>query len=145
MPRAVRRNAPSLQSLLAEAARHATADLERVLAPKGVPVEYWRALEVLADQRGHAMSVLADAVSMRLPALSKLVDRMVADALVQRAADPEDARRVLVYISDPGLELVRGLRATVERQRSALESALGREHGQALKDLLAAFIRERRA
>ena len=146
MPRATKRttNAPSLQSLLAEAARHATADLERVLAPKGVAVEYWRVLEVLADQNGRAMSALAEAVSMRLPALSKLVDRMVADALVQRAADPHDARRVLVYISDPGLELVRGLRATVERQRSALEAALGPEHGRALKGLLAAFIRERR-
>lgn len=134
--------APSLQTLLSEASRKATADLERVLQPKGVPVEYWRVLEVLADENGRAMSALADALAMRLPTLSKLVDRMVADALVQRAPDPEDLRRVLVYISDPGLELVNGLRHKVRRQRNALEASLG-QHGEALKRLLAAFIRER--
>lgn len=133
----------SLQALLSEASRKATADLERVLRPKGVPVEYWRVLEVLADQNGRSMSQLAEAVTMRLPTLSKLIDRMVGDALVQRAPDPQDLRRVLVYISDPGLELVTGLREKVRRQRSALESSLGAGHGQALKRLLAAFIGER--
>ncbi len=135
----------SLQSLLSEANRKATADLERVLRPKGVPVEYWRVLEVLADESGRPMTALAEAVSMRLPTLSKLIDRMVADALVQRAPDPQDLRRVLVYISDPGLQLVTGLRDKVRRQRFALEASLGEEHGAALKRLLAAFIGEPRA
>lgn len=135
---------PSLQTLLSEASRKATADLERVLRPKGIPVEYWRVLEVLADESGRPMTSLADAVSMRLPTLSKLIDRMVADALVQRAPDPQDLRRVLVYISDPGLQLVTGLRDKVRRQRSALEASLGEEHGEALKRLLAAFIGEPR-
>ena len=130
----------SLQTLLSEASRKATADLERVLRPKGVPVEYWRVLEVLADENGRSMSALAEAVSMRLPTLSKLIDRMVGDALVQRAADPQDLRRVLVYISDPGLQLVTGLRNKVRRHRSALEASLGQQHGAALKRLLAAFI-----
>ncbi|HYS14440.1 MAG TPA: MarR family transcriptional regulator [Burkholderiaceae bacterium] len=133
---------PSLQTLLSEASRKATADLARVLRPKGVPVEYWRVLEVLADENGRSMSALADAVSMRLPTLSKLIDRLVADALVQRAADPQDLRRVLVYISDPGLQLVTDLRDKVRRQRSALDALLGQEHGAALKRLLAAFISE---
>jgi DNA-binding MarR family transcriptional regulator len=137
------KSTPSLQTLLSEASRKATADLERVLRPKGVPVEYWRVLEVLADENGRSMSALAEAVSMRLPTLSKLVDRLVADALVQRAADPQDLRRVLVYISDPGLQLVTGLREKVRRQRSALEASLGQEHGAALKRLLTAFIGER--
>jgi len=138
-------SAPSLQTLLSQASRKATADLQRVLRPKGVPVEYWRVLEVLADESGRSMSALADAVSMRLPTLSKLVDRLVADALVQRAPDPQDLRRVLVYISDPGLQLVTGLRDKVRRQRSALEASLGEEHGEALKRLLAAFIGEPRS
>jgi DNA-binding MarR family transcriptional regulator len=102
-------------------------------------------LEVLADENGRSMSALADALSMRLPTLSKLVDRLVADALVQRAADPQDLRRVLVYISDPGLQLVTALRDKVRRQRSALEASLGEEHGAALKRLLAAFIGEARS
>ncbi len=75
---------PSLQSLLSEASRRATADLERVLGPEGVPVEFWRVLEVLADESGRPMSALAEALSMKLPSLSKLIDRMVASALHER-------------------------------------------------------------
>ncbi len=136
-------SARSLQSLLVEASRRATADLERVLGPEGLPVEFWRVLEVLADENGRSMSALADAVSMKLPSLSKLIDRMVAQALVQRAPDPLDQRRVLVYISDVGLEKVSGLRGSVQKQRSSLESSLGTEAGRELKRLLQAFIRER--
>ncbi|GMV01242.1 MAG: MarR family transcriptional regulator [Burkholderiaceae bacterium] len=136
---------PSLQSLLSEASRRATADLERVLGPEGVPVEFWRVLEVLADESGRPMSALAEALSMKLPSLSKLIDRMVASALVQRAPDPLDQRRVLVYISDLGLARVRQLQGTVRRQRSSLESSLGRDEGHELKRLLEAFIREHRS
>lgn len=134
---------PSLQALLVEASRHATADLERVLGREGLPLEFWRVLEVLADENGRAMSALAEAVSMKLPSLSKLVDRMVARALVQRAPDPEDQRRVLVYISDLGLAKVRQLKGSVQRQRSSLETSLGVEAGRELKRLLQAFIERR--
>lgn len=133
----------SLQALLHEASRRATADLERVLDPEGVPLESWRVLEVLADESGRSMSALAEAVSMKLPSLSKLVDRMVASALVQRALDPDDNRRVLVYISDVGLACVRRLQGTVQRERLSMESALGRDKGRELKRLLEDFIRER--
>jgi len=129
--------------VLHEASRRATADLERVLDPEGVPLESWRVLEVLADESGRSMSALADAVSMKLPSLSKLVDRMVANALVQRALDPEDNRRVLVYISDVGLACVRRLESTVQRERQSMESALGRDRGRELKQLLEDFIRGR--
>jgi len=134
--------AESLQSLLTEASRRATADLERVLGKEGLPVECWRVLEVLADEGGRSMSALADAVSMKLPSLSKLIDRMVAQALVQRAPDPQDQRRVLVYISDLGLAKFAGLKISVQRQRSSLESSLGTQAGRELKRLLQAFIRE---
>lgn len=135
-------DSPSLQTLLSKASRRATADLERVLHPEGIPVEFWRVLEVLADESGRSMSALAEAVSMKLPSLSKLVDRMVANALVQRAPDPHDNRRVLVYISDVGLARVRRLEGTVQRQRLSLESSLGRADGRELRRLLEAFLRE---
>lgn len=136
---------PSLQSLLNEASRRATADLARVLGPEGMPVENWRVLEVLADENGRSMTTLAETLSMKLPSLSKLIDRMVAAALVQRAPDPGDNRRVLVYISDLGLAKVASLRGSVEQQRHSLEATLGAREGRELRRLLEAFIREQRA
>lgn len=143
MARNAKRQAPSLQELLTEASRRATADLERIVGREGLPVEFWRVLEVLADESGRSMSELAEAVSMKLPSLSKLIDRMVAQALVQRAPDPDDQRRVLVYVSDIGLAKVRDLQGRVRRQRSSLESSLGPQGGRELRRLLETLIRER--
>lgn len=134
----------SLPSLLAEATRRATADLRRLLDERGLPMEQWRVLEALGDERGRSMSELAEAVEMKLPSLSKLIDRMVSSALVQRALDPADQRRVLVYVSDIGLAKLRGLRGPVARELSSIETALDRDDRDTLKRLLQAFI-ERRA
>lgn len=133
-------DAPSLAVLLSEASRRASADLERVLGPEGLPVEQWRVLERLADGRGRTMSALAEDIDMKLPSLSKLIDRMVGSALVQRAQDPADQRRVLVYVSDIGLEKHRLLRARVRRTRRDLETRLGDERGRALRRLLEDFL-----
>jgi DNA-binding MarR family transcriptional regulator len=86
------------------------------------------------------MSVLADEVGMKLPSLSKLVDRMVGGAMVQRAQDPEDQRRVLVYVTDIGIERHRLLRGRVRRTRNDVEGRLGDERGQELRRLLQAFL-----
>src|SRR5690606_18603174 len=104
---------PSLHTLLNEANRRATADLRRVVGAKGVPVEFWRVLEVMADERGRSMSELAEEAGMQLSATSKLVDRMTDAALLQRSVDPEDHRRVILHISRSeerrvGIEWTRG-------------------------------------
>lgn len=135
------RHDASLQGLLVEASRQATANLERVLAPQGLPLEFWRVLEVLGDEQGRTMTALADGVAMKLPSLSKTIDRMVAAALVQRAPDQADQRRVLVYVSDIGLAKLDSLRGSVRRQQASLETSLGSGQGRELKRLLRAFIR----
>jgi MarR family transcriptional regulator, organic hydroperoxide resistance regulator len=137
-------DAPSLARLLSEASRSASADLERVLGTEGLPVDQWRVLERLADGAGRTMTALADEVDMKLPSLSKLIDRMVGAALVQRAQDPADQRRVLVYVSDIGLEKHRLLRGRVRRQRQDIETRLGDTHGRELRRLLEAFIQNQR-
>jgi DNA-binding MarR family transcriptional regulator len=136
---------PSLDRLLSEASRTASADLERVLGREGLPVDQWRVLERLADGAGRTMTALAEDVDMKLPSLSKLIDRMVGGALVQRAQDPADQRRVLVYVSDIGLEKFRLLKGRVRRQRQDIETRLGDERGRELRRLLEAFIQHQRA
>jgi len=108
-----------------------------------MPVETWRVLEVLADKKGRSMSALAQEVLMKLPSLSKLIDRMVASALVQRAPDQLDQRRVLVYISDLGLAKVRDLRRPVRRHLEAEGAWLDEGERRELRRLLQAFMRDR--
>lgn len=132
---------PSLHNLLNEANRRATADLRRVVGAKGVPVEFWRVLEVMADERGRSMSELAEEAGMQLSATSKLVDRMTDAALIQRSVDPEDHRRVILHISDFGLEKVKALSVDVRRQRSRFEAQFSASREKQLRELLADFIR----
>lgn len=135
---------PALHSLLNQASREATSELRRVVGAQGIPVEFWRALEVLADERGRSMSELAGETGMQLPAISKLVDRMTEAALVQRSADPLDHRRVIIHISDFGLQKVATLGSGIQAHRSRIGRVFGPKEEAQLKRLLRDFIRAHR-
>ena len=78
-------------------------------------------LRHLSDALGHSMGEIAEQLEMNPPTLTKLIDRMVGKSLVQRAADPEDSRRVLVYAPTPGWRCCRNCSSasTATRPRSA--------------------------
>jgi DNA-binding MarR family transcriptional regulator len=135
---------PSLHSLLNQAHREATSELRRMVSAEGLPVEFWRVLEVLADERGRSMSELAEQTGMQLPATCKLVDRMTEAALIQRSADPRDQRRVILHISDFGLNKVAALRDDVRDHRDRIERSFGSEREAQLRELLSQFIRAHR-
>lgn len=132
---------PSLHGLIAQANRRATSELRRLTDGEGVPVEFWRVLEVLADERGRTMSALAQATGMQMPATSKLIDRMVDAALVQRSIDPADQRRVILHISDFGLQKTRALHADIAAHRRRVARTLSPPRERQLRELLAEFIR----
>ena len=135
---------PALHSLLSQASRQATLDLRRLVGTEGLPAEFWRVLEVLADEQGWSMSALAEQAGMQLPATCKLVDRMTEAALVQRAVDPQDQRRVILHISDLGLQKVAALRADVRAHQDRLRDNFGPEREAQLRALLSAFIQAHR-
>ncbi|MFN9772492.1 MAG: MarR family winged helix-turn-helix transcriptional regulator [Burkholderiales bacterium] len=135
---------PSLHNLLNQANREATSEMRRMMSSEGLPVEFWRVLEVLADERGRSMSELAAEMGMQLPATSKLVDRMTEAALVQRSADPADQRRVILHISDFGLQKASALERDVRQHRDRIGRAFGPERQAQLTELLQDFIRAHR-
>ncbi|SRR6266446_6797292 len=130
-----------LAYLLAQANRQMSTLLERALAEEGVQIEHWRILEVLSDEQGRSMGELAELVLMNHPALTKTVDRIVSRGLVHRRADPTDSRRVLVYITDRGLELMARLRERVDEHHEVVTAAVGQRKAEQLKKLLGEFIR----
>jgi DNA-binding MarR family transcriptional regulator len=88
------------------------------------------------------MGEIAEQLQMNPPTLTKLVDRMVGKSLVQRAADPEDSRRVLVYATDSGLALLSELQGKVDRHHEALQALLGDRNARQLERLLTTLIEE---
>jgi len=130
-----------LAYLLAQANRQVTAQLTEALNDEGVQIEHWRILEVLSDEQGRSMGELAELVLMNHPALTKTIDRMVSNGFVHRRADAEDSRRVLVYITDHGVELVGRLKECVDQHHEALNAAVGSKKAEQLKKLLGDLIR----
>lgn len=113
-------DAPSVLLLHAVTSR-TSALVARALEGTGYRLDQWRVLDIVARERGIAMSALAEAVPMPAPSLTRLVDHLVEGALLYRADDPSDRRRVLVHVSARGEQVHRRL---AERVAAADAEAL---------------------
>ena len=137
------RNTPiteHLAYLLAQASREINRQLEARLRQEGVPIEQWRILKILSDGKGHSMGELAEAVLLNHPTLTKMIDRMVSDALVYRAQDPDDRRKVLMYSSDRGKTLTQRLNSLAQSQETHIAENYGDRATADLKRLLETLI-----
>ena len=126
--------------LLERAGRVVGERLDRSIGRDGITSDHWRVLRVLADEEGHTMGEIAERLQMNPPTLTKLMDRMVGKSLVQRAADPEDSRRVLVYATDAGLAMLEELQGKVDQHHAALQTLLGDRNARQLERLLTTLI-----
>jgi len=133
-----------LAYLLASAHRSMRIGLSHSIADDEFTEEHWRILRVLSDERGRSMGDLAESVLLNGPALTKNIDKLVSRGVVHRSTDPADNRRVLVMISDFGLETVQRLNDRVDAHHESIEGALGPRRTSQLKRLLEQFIEESR-
>ncbi|MEQ1805818.1 MAG: MarR family transcriptional regulator [Burkholderiaceae bacterium] len=131
-----------LAFLLASANRQMRSGLTSSLDDQDCTEEHWRILHVLSDEKGLSMGELAERVLMNGPALTKNIDKLVSRGLVQRAADAQDSRKVLVYISNRGLKTVSRLKRQVNAHHDSIEVAFGTRRTNQLKKLLESFINQ---
>ena len=129
-----------LAYLLARANREITRQLDERLRQEGVPVEQWRILTILANGKGRSMGELAEIVLLNHPTLTKIIDRMVSDALVYRAQDARDRRKVLLFLSDRGKTLAKRLKPLAQRHEARIIQSYGYESTSELKRLLGSLI-----
>ena len=129
-----------LANLLAQANRQVGRRLDRAFSAEGVPVEQWRILAVLGDGAGRSMGELAEAVAMNHPTLTKMIDRMVSNALVYRAPDPADRRKVLIFASDRGFAVNQRLSRLARRHQAEMSQTCGDQETADLKRLLEGLI-----
>lgn len=83
---------------------------------------WMRMLEALAAaSEPLSVSALGEAVGVDQPRASRLVQQGVQRGLVQREADPDDARRTRIALTDEGRRIARGMRG---ERREVLARAL---------------------
>src|SRR6201984_538997 len=125
---AMTRNRPineHIAYLLAQATRQVHQQLDEQFRSEGVPVEQWRILKLLVEKNGRPMSDLTQAALLNHPTLTKMIDRMVSDALVYRVQDPKDRRKVLMFSSDRGQALCKRLNSLAVSQEAHIVENYG--------------------
>jgi 3-hydroxy-9,10-secoandrosta-1,3,5(10)-triene-9,17-dione monooxygenase reductase component len=91
-----------LAYLLARASQRVSDEFHAALKTWRLSVAEWRVLACLADADGLGVGELAAMSLMRQPRMTKLLDRMEAQGLVERRADLKDRRRSLVHLTEKG-------------------------------------------
>ncbi|WP_194289912.1 MarR family winged helix-turn-helix transcriptional regulator [Nocardia macrotermitis] len=89
---------------LARLLRGVSQELDKTVATclgEGSPAR-WHVLNAVADGQGRSMSQLAEATQLNAATLTRLIDAMIADNLVNRNVDAADRRRVLVHATRRG-------------------------------------------
>ena len=126
--------------LLARASHVASAQFHDRLAERGIAVPVWRVLAVLAGTAGLTVGDLAKGVLYKQPTLTKVVDRMAADGLVERVPGEGDRRRVLVRSTAKGEALVAGLLAEAKEHERSILAAHSPAEARTLKQALRTLI-----
>jgi len=136
------READDLVELLTVTQRRVARGVAAVLAEDGATLDGYRLLRSLAGAPGRSMGELVAALHLPAPTLTRLVDGAVDAALAYRLPDPDDGRKVVVHLSDPGRIRLARLEALVAAHESALAVSLGGDRVaalvRALEDLAAA-------
>ena len=128
--------------LIATVNRQLEDELSDSLRPEGIPIEQFRILNALAETDGLSMGELAAAVLVDASSLTKIVDRMVADALVYRGVAPSDRRRIRIFLASKGKATNKRLKGISTKQQRSLMERLDPAKAKELTRLLRGLIRE---
>lgn len=114
-----------LDYMLAIASDRIGRQLRKAMDKRGVSIEYWRILSFLQSGVGRSMGELAEVSLLSLPTATRVVDRMVSDALVYRMPDPHDRRKVVIFVSDAGLAMWTELKQAVDSYQASVSDRFG--------------------
>jgi DNA-binding MarR family transcriptional regulator len=130
-----------LPYLVNRAGQRFVADFTPSLAEADVDVQMWRVMSVLYTRGEQSAGRLSALTSINLSTLSRLVGRMAEKGLITRERQGEDARSVLIRLTDEGCRRTRTLiPAAIELERSATADFSEAEQS-ALKALLVKLYR----
>lgn len=103
-------------------ARVATSALGEVLSRFDTTPDQWLILELLArsGSSGLTMNELRIATGLSGGTLTRVVDKLIKDALAFREVDAVDRRRIVVWISTNGVELYNRSKSAVDELESSL-------------------------
>lgn len=98
-----------LPALLAQASLLISAEFHRVVLSNGLSISEWRILSTLSGAGEVSIGHLARIATIKQPTVTRLLDRLEKQGLLQRVTHDQDRRVTLVCISEEGQTLIAGL------------------------------------
>ena len=98
--------------------------------------EQWFVLNKLALRPGQALVELGDAIFADRPNLTRIVAGLERRDLVRREKDPEDGRRVLLFLTAEGRAVQDAVAAVVPGERADLFAGISAEDLARTEDVL---------
>ena len=127
-----------LAYLLAQASSRISREFHREVTAAGLSVTEWRVLASLAGSDGESISALSQLALTKQPTLSKVVQRMEADGLVERTRVRSDRRQTVVRATPKGRRLASMLCERALRHQQAVLGPFGADNAR----MLLAMLRE---
>lgn len=126
--------------LMAQASHAMSAEFHAIVRENGLRVPHWRILATLASHEPRSVTELGASTLYDQPRLTKTLDGMVRDGLIDRGRDPRDRRVAVVTLTEAGRARVRGLLALArEHEARALERLTATERRR-LKAILRKLV-----
>lgn len=122
---------------------HVSQTFARKVEAHGVTVAEWVLMRQLLDEKALAPSRLAERMGMTRGAISKLAERLIAKAMLVRAADPEDGRAQTLSLTPTGRALVPELAALADANDAEFFDHLAPKDRAALLRILREIVEKR--
>ncbi|UXX80008.1 MarR family transcriptional regulator [Reichenbachiella carrageenanivorans] len=110
---------------------------EKVLKPNGINEQHFNILRILRGR--HPLTIcpgeIKEVLINKRGDLTRLLDKLVANGMVERDINPDNRRMINLKITDKGLGLLAKLDSVMEEQ-SQTYNALTEEESNLLSDLL---------
>lgn len=130
--------------LLAAASHALSSEFHVEVKAQGVKIQTWRVLACLIDRPGLMLTELAQFVLLEQSHLTKIIDQLQSGGLVDKQHDTADRRKIKIYITDSGRELVEPLIPSAKIHEQRATAILSRTEEKNLKTILHKLIRQQR-
>ena len=104
--------------------RYRDARIEQLLRPLNMTLDAHRAIRIINSRGSCTMGELADYAIIDRTTLTRIVDHLVANGLVDRAKPPGDRRKIVLTLTPAGVESHDQARRVIGRDNAELTRGL---------------------
>ncbi len=117
-------------------AKEGSEVVERRLQAVGGSLVTWLILQTLGEQEGELQRQLADRLCIEGPTMTRHLDRLEADGLVERRPDAADRRGTRIHPTPKGLQRLHAMRDVMVRSEQDLLAGLSEPEMDEFESLL---------